>query len=71
MNPKCSIRTASELQKSEGLEQPIDDYSLKPKKLKLPREINELSHRIRLSRSLIDIKTVGYECDEEFKIKGI
>ena len=35
MNPKCSIRMASELQKSEGLEQPIDDYSLKPKKLKL------------------------------------
>ena len=71
MNPKCSIRMVNEFQKSDDSEQRIDDYSLKSKKLKQQREINELSHKIRPSASLINIKTFDYKYDEEFKIKEI
>ena len=71
MNPKCSIRMVNEFQKSDDSEQPIDDYSLKSKKLKQQREINELSHKIRPLASLINIKTFDYKYDEEFKIKEL
>ena len=71
MNPKCSIRMINEFQKIEDSEQLIDDYSLKSKKLKLKRGINELLHKIRPSASLKNIKTYGYKYDEEFKIKEL